>query len=132
MFSFLQRGATPSPILRGAANRSYPTSEVRGCGRECQAATTQERQRGAKPRPRPGVVAGSYTTSEERWLRFAGGLRGATPRSRSGGTVVRTYPSSKIRSSSSLEEIPHVQGKRNPSKMVGVERGHQRADTLKP
>ena len=33
---------------------------------------------------------------------------------------------------SSREEIPHVQGKRNPSKMVGVIRGHQRADTLKP
>ena len=27
--------------------------------------------------------------------------------------------------------IPHVQGKRNPSKMVGAERGHQRADGLK-
>ena len=26
----------------------------------------------------------------------------------------------------------HAQGKRNPSKMVGVSRGHQRADTLKP
>ena len=33
---------------------------------------------------------------------------------------------------SSREEIPHNQGKRNPSKMVGVARGHQRADTLKP
>ena len=33
---------------------------------------------------------------------------------------------------SSGEEIPHVQGKRNPSKMVGTERGHQRADRLKP
>ena len=32
---------------------------------------------------------------------------------------------------SSHEEIPHVQGKRNPSKTVGVARGHQRADTLK-
>ena len=32
---------------------------------------------------------------------------------------------------SSCEEIPHAQGKRNPSKMVGVARGHQRADTLK-
>ena len=30
------------------------------------------------------------------------------------------------------EEIPHVQGKRNPTKMVGVARGHQRTDTLKP
>ena len=33
---------------------------------------------------------------------------------------------------SSHEEIPHVQGKRNPSKTVHVARGHQRADTLKP
>ena len=33
---------------------------------------------------------------------------------------------------SSSEEIPHVRGKRNPSKMVGVARGHQRPDTLKP
>ena len=33
---------------------------------------------------------------------------------------------------SSHEEIPHAQGKRNPSKMVGVARGDQRADTLKP
>ena len=29
-------------------------------------------------------------------------------------------------------KIPHVQGKRNPSKTVGIARGHQRADTLKP
>ena len=33
---------------------------------------------------------------------------------------------------SSHEEIPHAQGKRNPSKMVGVASGHQRANTLKP
>ena len=33
---------------------------------------------------------------------------------------------------SSCEEIPHTQGKRNTNKMVGVARGHQRADTLKP
>ena len=32
---------------------------------------------------------------------------------------------------SSCEEIPHAQGKRNPSKTVGVARGHQRAGTLK-
>ena len=29
------------------------------------------------------------------------------------------------------EEIRHVQGKRNPNKMVDVVRGHQKADTLK-
>ena len=33
---------------------------------------------------------------------------------------------------SSREEIPHLQGKRNLSKTVGVATGHQRADTLKP
>ena len=33
---------------------------------------------------------------------------------------------------SSLEEIPHTQGKRNASKMVGVAKGSQRADTQKP
>ena len=33
---------------------------------------------------------------------------------------------------SSHKEIPHAQGKRNPGKMVGVARGHQRADILKP
>ena len=33
---------------------------------------------------------------------------------------------------SSREEIPHVQDKRNPSKMVSTERGHQRADRLTP
>ena len=33
---------------------------------------------------------------------------------------------------SSHEEIHHTQGKRNPSKTVGVARRHQRANTLKP
>ena len=50
---------------------------------------------------------------------------------------MRRYPSSKVGATAALcwgsrEEIPHVQGKRNPSKTVGVARGHQRADTLKP
>ena len=35
-------------------------------------------------------------------------------------------------SSGGHEEIPNVQSKRNPSKMVGTERGHQRTDRLKP
>ena len=58
---------------------------------------------------------------------------------RNGGCLVqeRSSPMSKVRSSSfALLEQPwrilHVQGKRNPSKMVGTERGHQRADRLKP
>ena len=67
----------------------------------------------------------------------------------SGGSCValqeaeRRYPTSKVRSSG-REEIPHVQGqgrqlwgdthvpgKRNPSKTVGTERGHQRAGRVK-
>ena len=43
----------------------------------------------------------------------------------------RSYSTFKVRRDSG-EEILLVQGKRNPSKMVGVARGHQRADTLKP
>ena len=43
----------------------------------------------------------------------------------------RSYSMFKVRRGGH-EEIPLVQGKRNPSKMVGVARGQQRADTLKP
>ena len=31
-----------------------------------------------------------------------------------------------------VKRCPNVQGKRNPSRTVGVARGHQKADTLKP
>ena len=43
----------------------------------------------------------------------------------------RSYSRFKVRRGSH-EEIAHVQGKRNPSKTVGVARGHQRANVLKP
>ena len=56
--------------------------------------------------------------------------RQATPRPRSGGWAKRSYSKFKVRRGGG-EEIPLVQGKRNPSKTVGVARGHQRADTLK-
>ena len=35
----------------------------------------------------------------------------------------------RLRFARAAVKIPHAQGKRNPSKMVGVARGHQRADT---
>ena len=54
--------------------RSYPTPEVRGGGREEQ----------------PHVQGAAAAR---------GGLRGATPYSRSGGVAMRRYPSSKVRSS---------------------------------
>ena len=44
---------------------SYPTSEVRDSGPECQAAVVQERPGGATQRPRSGVAAErSYPASE--------------------------------------------------------------------
>ena len=90
--------------VRGGEEKSYPTSEVRGSGRECQAAAVQEQLRvttptqgqgqwpvGATPRPRSGGYAGT------------GGPRGAIPHSRSGGAAVRRYPLSKVRSSGGIE-----------------------------
>ena len=105
-------GATPRPRSGAAAKRSYPASLARGGGREdLPHARGQGRwPEGATPPPRSGGCVGT------------GGPRGAIPRSRSGGVAVRRYPSSKVRSI--REEIPHVQGKRNPSKTVGVARGH--------
>ena len=50
--------------------------------------------------------------------------RGSTLRPRKGAAAALYW--------SSREEIPHVQDKRNPSKMVGTETGHRRADRLKP
>ena len=57
--------------------------------------------------------------------------RGDAPHPTSGAAAESRCPTSKVRSSGQ-EEMPHVQGKRNPSKMLGVARGHQRTDTLKP
>ena len=80
------------------AARSYPTSEVRGGGKECQAATVQELPRGANPRPKLGAVAGRSTPGPRSGgCTVAGGPRGDTSRSRSGGAVVRRYPTSKVR-----------------------------------
>ena len=63
---------------RSVAKRSYPSPKVRGSGQECQAATAQERLRGATLRPGLG-----------RWP------RGATPRPRLGRRprVVTPHPS---------------------------------------
>ena len=52
-----------------------------------------------------------------------------------GGKEIRLIQGKEQRlcfAGAAVKRYPHVQGKRNPSKMVGVARGHQRADTLKP
>ena len=51
---------------RAAAKRSYPTSEVRGSGRECQIATAQERLRGDTASEVRGGDERSYPASEVR------------------------------------------------------------------
>ena len=58
-------------------------------------------------------------------------LREDTPCPRSGVEAERSYPTPKVKSTGG-EEKPHIQGKRNPSKIAGAERGHQRAGILKP
>ena len=83
-------------------------SEVRGGGREelphVQGAVAAWAQEGREELLHVQGQEGRLVQGKEQRLRFAG----------------------------AAVEMPHIQGKRNPSKMVGVARGHQRADTLKP
>ena len=88
---------------RGGAERSYPTPEVRAVAERSEVRAAAER---------------SYPRSKEQQL------RGCT-------RAKRSYSTFKVRRGG-REEIPLVQGKRNPSKTIGVARGPQRADTLKP
>ena len=50
-----------------SAAKSYPTSEVRGSGQECQPVTAQELLRGATPRLRSGVAAKKSYPASEVW-----------------------------------------------------------------
>ena len=62
--SCMQAAAVASAL---SAAESYPTSEIRGGGLECQTVTVQEQPRGATPRPRSGMAAGrSHPASEAR------------------------------------------------------------------
>ena len=72
------------------AERSHPTSEVRGSGREYQTVTAQEWLRGATPLLRSGGVA------ERRY-----------PESEVRGGDERSCPASKARASG-REEQPHA------------------------
>ena len=65
-----------------------------------------------------GVAERSDPTSKERWMCQC-------------RRAERSYSTFKVRRGGG-EEIPLVQGKRNPGKTVGLARGNQRADTLKP
>ena len=88
-------------FLSSVAERSYPSPKVRGGNPECQAAMVQEQPRGTTPCPRSGRWPGGTTPRQKSsGYADAGGPRGATPHSRSGGAAVRRYPSSKVKSCS--------------------------------
>ena len=131
----------PGCVGIGAAEKSYPTSNVRGGGREELQHTQGQGQppRQATPCPRSGAAAGRSNPTSKEWqlsrrrrtkrsystfkVRKGGGeeiplVQGKEQQLRFAGAAVNRYPTSKV--------------KRNPSKTVGVARGHQRADTLKP
>ena len=95
------------PMTEVVVERSYPTSEVRSGGRECQAVAAQEQLRGATPRPRSGAVAErSNHTSKEWWL---------CKRRR----AERSYSTFKVRRGG-REEIPFIQGKEQWLRFAGA------------
>ena len=98
----LQKRASCDGLCRSMAERSYPSRKVRGSSQE-ELPHVQGQDwgpRGATSRPKSGAVAKrSNPTSKEQQLRGEGGLREATPHSRSGGVAMRRYLSSKVRSS---------------------------------
>ena len=116
------KSAAAATDALSVAERSYPTSEVRGRSRKdpmpkgrwprgatpCPHARGQGRQPGgATLRPRPGAAAGrTNPTSKEPWLL---GHRRAW----------RSYPTLKVRKGSS-EEIPLVQGKEQQLRFAGA------------
>ena len=84
-----ERGRLCTDAL-STAKRSYPTSEVKGSGRECQAATAPEWPRGATLHPRSGRPGGD------------------TPCPRLGAAAERSYPVPEARGG--WEKPPQARG----------------------
>ena len=96
------------------AERSYPTSEVRGRSQEDPMPEWRQ-PRGDAPRPRSGAAAESARLRRPRdgqeelpKSKVRGDWpRGATPHPRSGAAVERRYPANKVRDSGQ-EELPQA------------------------
>ena len=90
------RGVTPGLRSRAAAGRSYPTSDVSGSCRECQAVTAEKRG-GATPHPRLGAVAGRSNP---------------TPEARGSGREEQPHVQGAVAvwAQEGLEELFHIQG----------------------
>ena len=82
----------------GAAQRSYPTSEIRGRSWE-DPMPKQRWPRRVTPRPKSGAAA------ESTRLDGAGMAKRSYPRSEVGGAAERSYPTSEVRDGS-REELP--------------------------
>ena len=107
--------SSPSPRSGAVAGRSYPEYE----GRCSQEETPRIRGQGRWP-------GGALSVQAQEGLEELSHVEGQE------GQWWGDTPHPAALCWSSREEISHAQGKRNPNKMVGVARRHQRAGTLKP
>ena len=88
------------------AKRSYPISEVRGSGRECQAVTAQTQRSGAAKKSHPvSKVRGGPRSQPAFEVGVAAWRRNPMPEARGGGR----------------EEEPHVQGAEAAQAQEGLE-----------
>ena len=106
-------------FLAGAlsAAESYPTSEVRDSGPECQAVTAQERPGGATPCPRSGAAARrSYPASE------VSGSWEETPYVRDQGRPGEATSHPRQAKGGDPEEPPRAQGQGPPTPEARAEK----------
>ena len=115
-----ERSQVAATSAHSAAERSYPTSKVRGSGLECQAAMAQERQRGATLCPRSGAAGRSQLMPKpkgsdpeepprargQRWQ--LGGATHARGQGRRPGGATRGAVA--MQAQEGLEELYHVEG----------------------
>ena len=107
-----------------SAGESYPTSDVRGSGLECQAAMAQEQRRGAPPRPRSGATARRYPASEAR-----GSGREEQPHARGQGGDQEEQPHIQgvvaARAQEGLEEPSHSEGQEGRREEIPLTQGKE-------
>ena len=108
-----QRPRVPGCNGAGTAERSHPTSQIRGGGREEPPRARGQGRRLGRSTHVQGVVAALAQEGLEELSHVEGQegrLGGHTLHPRKGAAAVLCW--------SSREEIPHAQGKRNPRKLI--------------
>ena len=106
MAGALSTSGRDSQRTQHVAKRSYPTSEVRGSGRECQAVMAQEWPRGATPCTRPGQWFGGAR------VRVRGREEPLCPRGQGHWPGRSTHIQGAVAAlvQEDLEELSHVEG----------------------